>query len=166
MDTATLRTQLQQTGFVLSKTSGPSMRPLIWTGQHCVAVTPLAGEPEPGDLLLFADRRTGKEKHIVHRLIEIRERGGRRIYITRGDNCLGCENVERPDIIGRVAEVHRLSGYRPWHAVAAKKFSVTDRAYLRYTRFWTAIWPARRICYLLRAYSAGALRRIKSILRK
>ncbi len=148
---ASLRSQLQHNGFALSKTSGTSMRPLIWGGQHCVAVVPLDGEPVVGDLLMFVGTVDGKEISIVHRLVEIRRAGGQSLYITRGDNCLGCERVSRGEIIGRVTEVHRLSGFRPWHVIPARKFAVTDPAYLRYSRFWAATWWMRRPLYQLRS---------------
>lgn len=163
---ASWRRLLEKRGFVLSMTYGRSMRPLIWGGRHCVAVVPLEGEPQAGDLLLFRGRLCGREGNIVHRLVETREEGGRPLYITRGDNCLRGECVRRRQIIGRVAEVHRIAGYRPWYAVAGKKFSVTDAAYLRYSRFWERLWPLRREYYRVRE-CAGALRaRIMTKLRK
>lgn len=160
------RSQLQQNGFVLSKTYGKSMRPLIWGGCHYVAVVPLDGEPIVGDLLMFTHTLPcGKERNIVHRLVEISVVGDQRLYITRGDNCLGCEYVHRYDIIGRVAEVHRISGFRPWYVIPAGRFSVTDTAYLIYSRFWMAIWPARRLCYRLRARVSAVCYRLLSILK-
>lgn len=162
MDQATRsRKTIQQNGFALSKTSGNSMRPLIWGDQHCVAVAPLDGEPKVGDLLLF--QLPIGERNVVHRLVDIRQNGDHRLYITRGDNCLVCENVRREEIIGRVAEVHRISRFRPWHIIPAKQFAVTDRAYLRYLHFWTAIWPIRRQYYLLRAHIRGLHVRLLSV---
>lgn len=140
------------------------MRPLIWGGEHCVAVAPLEGEPEIGDMLMFVKHfPSGKEINIIHRLVEVRGDGEERRYITRGDNCLGCETVERSEIIGRVAEVHRISGFRPWHIIPAGRFSVTDPAYLRYVRLWAAIWPLRRFYYLMRAMVNGLRARVLSI---
>ncbi|MDE7437429.1 MAG: hypothetical protein K2M93_03005 [Muribaculaceae bacterium] len=50
------------------------MRPLIWGGEHCVAVAPIDGEPSIGDLLMFRIKQPdGTGKSIVHRLVEIRE---------------------------------------------------------------------------------------------
>lgn len=137
------------------------MRPLIWGGQHCVVVTPLESEPKVGDLLLFQSTIDGR--NVLHRLVEVRQDGNHYLYITRGDNCLVCEKVHREEIIGRVAEVHRISGFRPWHIIPAKQFAVTDRAYLRYSRFWTAIWPIRRQYYLLRAHIRGLRVRLLSL---
>lgn len=160
------RLQIQQNGFALSKTFGTSMRPLIWGGRHFVAVVPLEGEPAVGDLLMFKQTIGGQEKNIVHRLVEIRQVGDRCQYITRGDNCLGCEQVNRAEIIGRVAEVHRISGYRPWYVIPAKRFAVTGPAYMRYSRFWTAIWPARRLYYRLRGCAYSMLALVMSIFKK
>ena len=161
------RMMIERMGFVMPKTSGNSMRPLIWGGQHCVAVAPLDGEPEIGDILFFRHvQPDGTERNVVHRLVEVRGTGDQRVYITRGDNCLGVEWVLRSEIIGRVAEVHRISGYRPWHAIGAKKFSVGDAAYVRYSRVWAAIWPARRIYYLMRAHARGVIGGMLSLFRK
>lgn len=157
---ASRRSLLLQKGFGLSKTYGKSMRPLIWGRCHCVVVVPLKGEPAIGDLLLFVRKCDGEERNIVHRLVEISQTGESRLYITRGDNCLGCEYVRRSEIIGRVAEIHRMTGIRPWYAIPWKKFSVTDSAYLRYMRFWNTMWPLRRVWYRLRACCVSCLRRV------
>lgn len=131
-----------------------------------MAVVPLDGEPTPGDLLMFSQRVGDCDKNIVHRIVEIKEMDGERIYITRGDNCLKTETVRRCDIIGRVAEVHRLSGFRPWHAIPRKKFAVTDRAFIRYSRLWAAIWPARRLYYLMRGHARSLGARMRSMFRR
>lgn len=160
----TIRTLLSKDGFALPKTSGRSMRPLLWGGQHRVVIVPLDSEPEPGDILMFRLTNGGQEKSIVHRLVEIRQRNGEPVYITRGDNCLVSETVCRNEIIGRVAEVHRLSGYRPWHIIPKQKFTVTDASYRRYVRLWTAIWPARRMYYAIRYRAHRVWGRVKSLL--
>ncbi|MBD5401261.1 S26 family signal peptidase [bacterium] len=142
------RAIIKREGFVLPKTSGSSMRPLIWGEDHCVVVGPLVGEPAVGDILMFRLALDGR--NIVHRVVAVEGDAARSVYIARGDNCLGVERVTRDQIIGRVAEVHRLSGYRPWHAIPKKKFTVTDPAYRRYVHLWTLLWPLRRLWYHLR----------------
>lgn len=150
------RSQIERHGFALLKTSGSSMRPLIWTGRHYVVVVPVEGEPVPGDILVFEHTHPdGKVTNIVHRLVKVTGDGDGRVYVTRGDNCIACEHVRRSEIIGRVAEVHRIGGYRPWHAVPARQFAVTGRACRLYSRIWAAIWPARRVFYLMRARVCG-----------
>ncbi|MDE7386171.1 MAG: hypothetical protein K2N28_03430 [Muribaculaceae bacterium] len=146
-------------------THGSSMRPLIWGGRHCVTVVPLRSNPMPGDLLMFRDTRGDREVDILHRLVEVRQTGDQFVYITRGDNCLRCEYVSRDKIIGRVTEVHRLSGYRPWYIIPTIRFTVNDRAYMIYSRVWAATWPVRRKYYQLRACAYGAYRRVKSLFR-
>lgn len=131
-----------------------------------MAVAPLECDPIPGDLLMFRDMRGGNEINIVHRLVEIRQMGDRCVYITRGDNCLGSESVTRDRIIGRVTEVHRLSGFRPWYVIPARRFTVDDRAYLRYSRVWAAMWPVRRVYYLIRAHANGIRVRVMSLFRR
>lgn len=160
------RSLIERKGFGFSMTHGTSMRPLIWGGRHCVAVAPLEGEPAPGDLLMFRYDCDGAEKNIVHRLVEIRQAGDDRVYITRGDNCLRSESVRRDRIIGRVTEVHRLSGFRPWYAIPARRFTVADTSYRFYSRVWEAIWPVRRVIYLLRAHAYGARRRVMALFRR
>lgn len=157
----------EKNGFALSSvTCGNSMRPIIWGGQHCVAFAPVDGEPVVGDILVFRPSNAANQKtYVVHRLVAVEGVGDGRRYITRGDNCLATETVRRDEIVGRVAEVHRLSGYRPWHAVRARQFTVTDRAYIRYVRFWTAIWPARRLYYLMRGHVRGLRSRVLKLIK-
>lgn len=161
-----LSSQIAKNGFGLTVIKGTSMRPLIWGGRHCVAVAPLVEAPVVGDLLAFVQKRDGREIGIVHRLVEIKDCGDRCLYITRGDNCLGSETVRPDEVIGRVVEVHRIGAYRPWYVIGAKKFAVTDAAYLRYTRLWSTIWPARRIVYRLGIRVGTVRRRLMSIFRK
>lgn len=140
------------TVFGLSKTYGVSMRPLIWGGKHAVASVSLDGEPSIGDLLIF--RHTypdGKAATLVHRLVGIHRDGDDCIYIMRGDNSIGSENVRKPDILGRVTEIHLLTGYRPWYIIPYKKITVKDPLYLIYSRLWRKTWPLRRPLFLLRA---------------
>lgn len=161
------RPLFDKNGFALSKTFGKSMRPLIWGGQHCVVVVPLSGEPEIGDMLMFRQTISdGKERNVVHRLVAVRRDGAETIYITRGDNCYVAEEVRRDEIIGRVAEVHRVSGFRPWHIIPSRQFAVTDKAYRRYVRIWAATWPVRRVYYLMRAHVRGLRVRLGSIMRR
>lgn len=145
-----MRRQIEQAGFGLSATHGTSMRPLIWGGRHCVAVAPMEREPEAGELLMFTQRRGEREINIVHRLVEVRHDGGRTLYVTRGDNCRESETVSPDEVVGRVVEVIRTGGFRPWYAVWSRRFATSGRSHRAYTRVWTAIWPARKAWYGLR----------------
>ncbi len=142
------------------------MRPLLWGGVHSVVVVALEGEPSVGDLLLFRLVVNNREISVVHRLIDTVNEGGETLYITRGDNCINCERIRQADIIGRVAEVHRIGKSRPWHIIRAQQFATSDPAYLRYSRFWKAIWPTRRLYYLMRAHANGLRVRFRSLFTK
>ncbi|MDE6303253.1 MAG: hypothetical protein K2M01_00370, partial [Paramuribaculum sp.] len=63
-------------------------------------------------------------------------------------------------------EIHRISGFRPWHIIPVGRFTVTDSAYLRYVRLWTRIWPARRLYYLFRGKVNGLRAGVRSIFKK
>lgn len=155
--------KLQKLDFGLSRTSGFSMRPLIWGGHHHVVSVPITDEPKIGDLLIFEKAyNNGVNTSIVHRLVEIQDDGINRLYITRGDNNIGNETVTRSEIIGKVTEIHRMTGFRPWYILPFKKISVTDPLYLTYTRCWQAIWPARKIIYLIRAHALNLRNRLFS----
>lgn len=161
--TAYYRSVIESAGFLYNITQGSSMRPLIWGGQHAVAVAALDGEPAVGDILVFSQRMPdGTVRVVNHRLVAVRGEGEgeERVYVTRGDNCVGCEQVRRADIIGRVAEVHRVGGWRPWHAIWARKFRTAGRAQRRYARLWLAVWPVRRLLMRVRDALAARLRRI------
>ena len=156
-----LRSQIERQGFALSQTSGASMRPLIWGGRHTVTVVPLKSEPNVGDLLMFAESLpNGENRRIIHRLIAIKNEGDERVYLTRGDNNIGCEIAHYSDIIGLVTEIHRTTGFRPWYIIPSKKFTVTDTSYLVYKRVWKATWQLRRLYYLLRGYTRGLISRL------
>lgn len=161
------RQLMERHGFALSRTTGKSMRPILWGGEHCVVVAPIEGEPAVGDLLMFRQGTAGGEgRNVVHRLVEVRETGGEPLYITRGDNCVVSETVRRGEIIGRVTEVHRLTGFRLGHAIHARRFRVTDRAYRIYSRIWAATWPARRLWIAFRTRVARLRARMVSVFRK
>ena len=160
------RAEIERNGFGLMMTHGVSMRPLIWGGRHCVTVVPLKDDPAPGDLVMFRELRGDREVEILHRVVEVRRTGDGCVYITRGDNCVACEQVSRDRIIGRVTEVHRLSGFRPWYAIPTRRFTVDDRAYRVYSRVWAATWQVRRVYYIVRFRAYGVRRRVMRLLRR
>ena len=129
-----------------------------------MAVAPLTEEPRRGDLLMFREARGNREINIVHRLVEVVEEDGHTVYSTRGDNCLHTEKFGRDQIIGRVTEVHRLSGFRPWYVIPTRRFTVDGRAYRFYSRVWAMTWPVRRLYYLARAHANGLRVRLKRLL--
>ncbi len=160
----TYRSVIERHGFAVSKTAGASMRPLIWGGQHCVTVVPLRDKPAVGELLMFMQTLPDESsRRLVHRLVAIEEDGNQRVYLTRGDNCITCERVKPNEIIGKVSEIHRTTGYRPWYALPWRKFSVHNPSYRLYTRLWLLSYPLRRPLYLLRGHLKGLYSRLLRI---
>lgn len=139
------------------------MRPLIFKGVCYVAIVPV-DVPQVGDILLFEQIRRGGTSCVLHRLVDVEDG----VYVTRGDNCLGCERITRADIIGRVENIYWPQGSRSsWSLLlwlprlyGARNednrwvLNANDSGYLRYVSFWNAVWPLRRIAYMARAVAA------------
>lgn len=131
-----LKTELQAGRSVLVFTTGTSMEPLLYDkrkkqGTH-VLVEPVCDRMQKGDLpLIFLE----DGRYMIHRIIRVREKDGMPHYQTRGDNCIGSEQVMAEQIYGKVTEI-----YRKGH-----KISVEDRSYRIYARFWMGIYPLRRL---------------------
>lgn len=68
-------------------TTGVSMEPMMQTGDLVVVRDVSASEVEVGDVI----RWRGSGGYVLHRVIEIREEGGQRVFITQGDN------IDKPD---------------------------------------------------------------------
>ena len=149
--------------FGLSMTQGSSMRPLLWGGKHCVVVVPLDESPRPGDVLMFRYIKEGETINVVHRLVDIRPNG---VLITRGDNCAGAEVIRFEDIIGRVTEVHRMGGFRPWYVIPGKKFTVDGRSFRLYSYIWGVLWPLRKHYYRFRDRTYPLRARIRKLISK
>lgn len=99
---------------------GASMRPTLVPGDVAV-ISPFLGLPCPGQIVLA---RSAPDLLVVHRLVLVEMRSGRRLYRLQGDAEKGPDaGVLREDLIGRVTEVvrdgRRLSIDDPCFAAAA-----------------------------------------------
>ena len=126
--------------------SGVSMRPFIEGDKDSVIISPLAGKPRKGDILLArAKTRDGGSTYVLHRLIRIErdEAGGASSYILMGDgNWSGEETCTEKDIIGRVSRIETPSG---------------RRKPLTRGRLWYWLLPCRK--WLLKIYRHTYLKR-------
>ena len=59
------------------------------------------------------------------------------VYLIRGDNTFKTERIPFDKIIGIMTSFNRNG----------KHFSVLDKGYLRYVRFWSFIYPIRYVIY-------------------
>lgn len=130
-----LRSELEKGYPVITFTTGISMEPLLHdkhkeNATH-VLVVPVNAPLSVGDMPLV---QLTDDKYMIHRIIHIEEEGGQQVYITRGDNCIGCERIEPQQILGVVTEIYEKD----------KKISVTDKDYLRYVRRRMRNYPIRK----------------------
>ena len=123
---------LEQKGWLVYKTKGISMLPMLHENQDLVVVRAPEGRLKKYDVALY---RRG-DAYVLHRVIGVREGG----YDIRGDNTYSIEKVPENAVIGVLSSFVR----------EGKKYEVTDFSYRLYARIWNAIYPLRvlyRRCY-------------------
>lgn len=120
------------------------MHPLLYEGKGYVLLAPITGELSVGDIPIF-QRADGK--YVLHRLVKIE---GDFCY-TRGDNCVGMEQVPRDAMLGVVTEIVQNG----------KTIRVTDPGYRRYVSLWMRLAPVRIPLYHLRAKLWGAANKLQ-----
>jgi len=108
---------------------GVSMLPMIKEGRDLFTlVKKTDSRCKKYDVVLY---KTTSNKYIMHRIIKVR----RDDYIILGDNCVNKEyGITDRDIIGVMTKFVRRG----------KEYSVTDKGYLFYAKFWYAIYPIRK----------------------
>ena len=98
------------------------------------------------------------DAYVLHRVIGV-ESG---YYLIRGDNTYSVERVPDGAVIGVLTGFQRKG----------KEYSVSDKGYLRYVRFWHAIYPLRAALFRCRriavklAKKLGILPLLKKVLRR
>lgn len=97
----TLAQRLAAGEYVMIRTRGVSMQPLLYEGRSHVIVAPVRGELPVGALPLF---RVEDGSYRIHRILAV----GSGVYFTRGDNCLTGETVPREQVVGQVVEICRF----------------------------------------------------------
>lgn len=145
-----LRKELQNGKPVITFTTGTSMEPLLHdktkkNATH-VLVVPVEDHLNVSDMPLV---QLTEEKYMIHRIIRIEEKDGQRIYITRGDNCIGCERILPHQILGVVTEIYEKE----------KTIRVTDRGYLRYVKRRMNTFPIRKGWAMLRGFASKIKRK-------
>ena len=151
-----LKDELSAGRSVLSFTSGVSMEPLLHdkrkkNATH-VLIVPITGICQVGDmpLALLPDGR-----YILHRIIRIDKKQDKVIYVTRGDNCVGCEYVPQEAVYGVVREIYYKND---------KTVKVTDKKYQRYVKVWMQLYPIRKFFMRCRGLIGRVYRKVKRLL--
>ena len=151
-----LKDELSAGRSVISFTSGVSMEPLLHdkrkkNATH-VLIVPITGICQVGDmpLALLPDGR-----YILHRIIRIDKKQDKVIYVTRGDNCVGCEYVPQQAVYGVVREIYYKND---------KTVKVTDKKYQRYVKVWIQLYPIRKFFMRCRGLIGRVYRKVKRLL--
>lgn len=135
---------LRRDGYLVYKTRGVSMRPLLKENRDLVTVRPFAGRLKKYDVPLY--RRRGN-RYTLHRIIEVRDND----YVIRGDNTFFKEYVPDNAIIGVLTDFQRKG----------KNYSVASRGYRFYARFWNFIYPLRWGLHKCRRFCGKIKRAVK-----
>ena len=130
MNKTTYEEYLAEHGELTYTNVGVSMLPMLKQGRDLFTLRETTEERcKKYDVVLY---RAKNGRYVLHRVVEVREED----YVILGDNCLNKEyGITDADILAVLTRFVRKG----------KEYSVTDKAYLRYARFWYAIYPVRRL---------------------
>ena len=129
---ATFEELLARDGYLVFKTSGVSMEPMLRQNRDLVTIRVPASRLKRYDVALY---RRG-DAYVLHRVIA--DKGDR--YLIRGDNTYSLENVPDSAVIGVLTGFQRKG----------RQHEVTEKGYRTYARFWHAIYPLRHACVRFR----------------
>ena len=145
---------LQEDGKLVYRTRGVSMEPMLRQNRDLVVIEVPASRLKKYDVALYK-RGTS---YVLHRVIGVK----RDHYLIRGDNTYALETVPDSAVLGVLTAFQRKG----------KKYSVNDRGYRCYVRFWNAIYPLRALRSKCRggavslAHRLGLLPLLKRLLRR
>ena len=114
------------------RTRGVSMEPMLRQNRDLVIIYTCSSRLKKYDVAFY---KRGSN-YVLHRVINVLDDG----YVIRGDNTYVDEHILDQDILGILVGFKRKGKY----------YEVTNKNYLRYVRFWTAIYPLRRKLYQLK----------------
>ena len=140
--TMTLEQLLARDGRLIYKINGVSMEPMLRQNRDLVMIRVPEGRLKKYDVALY---KRGNS-YVLHRVIAVREDG----YLIRGDNTYALETVPDGAVIGVLTQFRRKG----------RETRVTDKGYLFYARFWTAIYPLRWCLYWGRRALRSLARRL------
>ena len=137
---------LNKDGRLVYKTRGVSMLPMLHQNRDIVVIVPPEGRLKKYDVALY---KRGSS-YILHRIIGMQDKE----YLIRGDNTYWMEHVSPELVIGV------LTGF----VRNGKSYTVEDTGYQIYCRFWNAIYPLRKLLFLMRRI-AGKIARMLGLRR-
>ncbi len=148
LEKETIEKVLKERGVFVGPTMGSSMLPMLKSGRDTIVVHAKEGRLQPMDVALY---RRG-EKYILHRVLNVTDEG----YLIRGDNCYYDEIVAEDTVTGVLTEFFRKN----------KRYSCSDKKYLRYAKKRVKRYPQRRFFVLGWRKTVAAIKKpIKWLLR-
>lgn len=129
-EAATYEAYLEAHGELTYTNVGVSMLPMLKQGRDLFTLKKKTEERcRRYDVVLY---RSPQGKYVLHRVVEVREED----YVILGDNCLNKEyGITDADILAVLTRFVRKG----------KEYPVTHKGYVRYAKFWYAIYPIRRL---------------------
>ena len=133
---------LARDGYLVYRTQGTSMLPLLRQDRDLVVIRPPDSRLRKHDVALY---KRG-DSWVLHRVVGVAQDH----YLIRGDNTYAIEHVPFGDVFGVLVGFQRKG----------RDHSVADRGYRRYVRLWCAIYPVRALCFLCRRKAVQAAKKL------
>ena len=139
---ATFEELLERDGYLVYKTRGVSMQPMLRQNRDLVTIRVPASRLKKYDVALYKRN----DAYVLHRVIAVRDDH----YLIRGDNTYALETVPDSAVIGVLTGFQRKG----------KQIEVSHRGYRCYTRIWNFIYPVRVFCVRLRCMAVRIARKL------
>ena len=133
---------LARDGYLVYRTHGTSMEPMLRQDRDLVTVRVPTGRLKKYDVALY---KRGKA-YVLHRVVGVKPDH----YLIRGDNTYAIERVPDGAVIGVLSAFLRKG----------KNHDVNERGYRAYVRFWNAIYPLRHLYAFGRGVAVRLARRL------
>lgn len=131
---ATVKEELMRSGNIMFPNKGVSMMPLIRQGKDLMIIEKRENyRLKKHDIVLF-ERENGAL--VLHRISDVLDDG----YMILGDNCIDKEYVREESVLGLMTGLLRNG----------KKIDLDSTVYKTYVKFWTGIYPLRRMLMKLK----------------
>ena len=139
---ATFEALLARDGYLVYKTRGVSMEPMLRQDRDLVVIRVPVLRLQKYDVALY---RRG-DAYVLHRVIAVKDDH----YLIRGDNTYALEHVPDAAVIGVLTSFQRKG----------KQHQVSERGYRCYARFWQGIYPLRLLYVRFRRLAIRIARRM------
>ena len=133
---------LARDGYLVYRTHGTSMEPMLRQDRDLVTVRVPTGRLKKYDVALY---KRGKA-YVLHRVVGVKPDH----YLIRGDNTYAIERVPDGAVIGVLSAFLRKG----------KNHDVNERGYRAYVRVWNAIYPLRCVLAFCRSAAVRLARRL------